>query len=290
LELLPVVRREHGRESEVTSHSVESGTQTIVLTEADRALRVVQRVGRRAAMLTRRSPAKTTVNEDACAIIPVDDQRWVLVVADGCGGMARGELAARLAIDAVRHSIAKNPDHESLRSLILDAIETANREILDRKIGAATTLAIAEYDDGTMRTYHVGDSQVLLIGGRGKIKLKTAPHSPVGFAARAGILSEEEAMNHDDRHIVSNVVGCEEMKIEIGPPKKMAPRDTIVLGTDGLFDNLQTDEIAATATTAPIAAPIAAVAESLERQVDSRVAQPEVGKADDLALIVFRAA
>ncbi len=50
-------------------------------------------------------------------------------------------------------------------------------------------------------------------------------------------------MHHEERHLVSNVVGTDDMRIELGPPLKLARYDTVLLASDGLLDNLYTDEI-----------------------------------------------
>ena len=60
-----------------------------------------------------------------------------------------------------------------MRTAILDGVEAANREILDLKTGAGATLAVVQLDHGEAKPYHVGDSQILLVGNRGKVKLLT---------------------------------------------------------------------------------------------------------------------
>ena len=75
------------------------------------------------------------------------------------------------------------------------------------------------------------------------MRWQTMAHSPVGYAVEAGLLDAGEAMRHDDRHIVSNMVGSEEMRIDIGPPVTLKPHDTVLLATDGLTDNLRDEEI-----------------------------------------------
>ena len=80
-----------------------------------------------------------------------------------------------------------------------------------------------EISNGSVRPYHVGDSVILLVGQRGKIKLQTVSHSPVGYAVEAGVLDEVEAMHHQDRHVVSNFIGSPEMRIEVGAPLRLAP-------------------------------------------------------------------
>ena len=57
------------------------------------------------------------------------------------------------------------------------------------------------------------------------------------------MLDEDEAMYHAERHLISSMVGMADMRVEVGPVVKLALRDTLVVGSDGLFDNLFVREI-----------------------------------------------
>ena len=241
-----------------------------------------------------RCPGKATVNEDACALIPFDGAAGVLAVADGAGGMPAGEEASRLAIEAlVAHltETARDPDllraEGALRGAILDGIEAANRAVLGMSNGAATTLSVVEIQGNLARPYHVGDSLILLTSQRGRVKLQPTAHSPVGYAVESGLLDESEAVHHDDRHLVSNLIGTAEMKIEVGPPIELAPRDTLVLASDALPDNLFVDEIVELSRIGPIAK----VTRALVEHSRERMERPVAGKPshpDDTTVLVFR--
>ena len=56
------------------------------------------------------------------------------------------------------------------------------------------TLAVVQLENGEARPYHIGDAQILQVGSRGKIKLFTTSHSPVGYAFQSGYLDEQEAI------------------------------------------------------------------------------------------------
>jgi serine/threonine protein phosphatase PrpC len=244
--------------------------------------------GGSAAVFTVRCPGKETPNEDAVALIPYGANAAVIAVADGLGGIRGGNVAAGTAIHTLLSSLngAAAGDAE-LRSAILDGIEKANQAVLDLGTGAATTLAVAEIQDGAVRPYHVGDSIVLVTGQRGKIKLQTVPHSPVGFAVEAGMLDESEAMHHEQRHIVSNVIGSNDMRIEVGSSVELAPRDTLLIASDGLLDNLHVDEIVSRLRKGPIEK----AARRLAADSHERMARPAEGapfKPDDLTFVVFR--
>jgi serine/threonine protein phosphatase PrpC len=242
----------------------------------------------RVAVHTSRCPGKETSNEDAAALIPCEGEAAVLAVADGLGGGPAGEHAASLALNTLKDAVQQGSgDGMMLRTAILNGIEAANRAVLAMGSGAATTLAVAEILDATVRPYHVGDSLILVVGQRGKTKLQTTSHSPVGLAVEAGFLDEQEAMYHEDRHLVSNVVGSAEMKIEIGPAVKLAPRDTLLLASDGLLDNLHMEEIIERIRKGPLEQAAARLAADARH----RMTQPEgnwPSKPDDLTFVAFR--
>jgi len=234
------------------------------------------------------SPDRQTPNEDAAALVPVNGRAAVLIVADGLGGSPAGEQASALAIREMVAALKEAPAEDpTLRAAILNGIEAANRAVGQLGIGAATTLAVAEIQGRTVRPYHVGDSMILVVGQRGKIKLQTICHSPVGYAVEAGLLDEDEAMNHDQRHVVSNIIGTPEMRIDVGSTVEMARYDTLLLATDGLFDNLHLEEIVERVRKGPLKRVVRRLAEDCRR----RMLAPEEGrpsKPDDLTFVTFR--
>ena len=239
-------------------------------------------------VFTTRSPGKETDNEDAAAIVPVNERSAILAVADGLGGHHAGAEAAELALKALVESVqAFGGSEGSLRAAILNGFEHANEQVSAMGVGAATTLAVIELDGSTIRPYHVGDSVILVVGQRGKSRHQTVPHSPVGYAIEAGLLNEAEAIEHADRHIVSNIVGSAQMRIEIGPVVQLRPRDTVLLSSDGLFDNLRVQEIIEVVRKGPLER----VMKQLSDQSYGRMTEPKPGqpsKPDDLTFLVYR--
>ncbi|MEJ2720235.1 MAG: protein phosphatase 2C domain-containing protein [bacterium] len=227
-------------------------------------------------------------NEDAAAIIPLGPTSGVLAVADGVGGSRGGDQASSLAVRSLHDAIisAVTEDRE-LRYGILNGFETANRLVIDMGIGAATTLAAVEIEGNRIRPYHVGDSKIIVVGQRGKMKTKSVDHSPVGYAVEGGFLDEDAAMNHEDRHLISNSIGSADMRIEVGPIIKLAKHDTVLLASDGLSDNLSTDEIVELIRKGPLETSVAA----LSGRVKQRMLNPNGGlpsKPDDLTFLLFR--
>jgi serine/threonine protein phosphatase PrpC len=242
----------------------------------------------RVAVRSLRSPDKETPNEDAAAVIPVNDDALVLAVADGVGGTPAGREASQLALEVLRDTLSgAEVETDKLRSTILDGVEAANKAILDMGRRAATTLVVAEIASGALRCYHIGDSELLAVGQRGRMKLRIIPHSPTGFAVEAGLLDEDEAVQHEQRHVIFNVLGAQDMRVDIAPKTRLAPRDTVLLASDGLLDNLYVDEIVEIIRMGPIGrAADKLVAAARRRMVTPGNSKPS--KPDDLTVILFR--
>jgi serine/threonine protein phosphatase PrpC len=240
------------------------------------------------AVFAARCPGREGPNEDAAALIPVADDHYVLALADGFGGHPAGAEAAKIAVRTIQRFVCEaGPTGESLRSPIVDGFEKADEAVRGMGVGAATTLAVVDIEGNRVRSYHVGDSSILVVGQRGRIKMKSVPHSPVGYAVESGLIDEDEAMHHEERHVVSNMVGSAEMRIEIGPSLRLAPRDTVLLGSDGLFDNLSFEEVVEVVRKGTLTKAVATLMTlSHERMTSPREGDPS--KPDDVTVLAFR--
>jgi len=241
-----------------------------------------------ACLYTARSPARDRPNEDALAVIPFDEDSAVIAVADGVGGLPAGGVAAGAAVRALQYALQFSRERgQTLRSAILDGIEQANQAVLESGVGAAATFAVVELEGRRMRPFHIGDCDILLIGQRGRLKLKTVAHSPVAQAVDAGMLDRHAAMHHVDRHLVSNVVGAADMRIEMGSWRTVAARDTLLVASDGLYDNLHLDEIVERARKGPLDRVALRLAElAHERMRGQELKEPS--KPDDLSFVLYR--
>jgi serine/threonine protein phosphatase PrpC len=236
--------------------------------------------------LCRRCPGKTEPNDDSAAVVQTSSGAIVLIVADGVGGCPHGHRASAVAVQAVVQRVLDAVPASDLRAAVLDGMEQANRSILELGVGAATTLSVVEVQDRVARGYQVGDSTMLIVGQRGALKWKSTSHSPVGYAIEAGMLDESDAIHHDERHIVSNLVGSRDMHIEIGPAQTLAVRDTIVVGSDGLFDNARMEEVIQRARCGKLTKRMKRL-DDLATERMSHYQPGEPGKPDDLSVILY---
>ena len=237
---------------------------------------------------TSRSPDKETTNEDTVAVIPYGPEAAILVVADGAGGLPAGKRASETAVGSLAASLAVALENTMLlRTAVINGIESANEAVRDIGNGSATTLTIVTIEGRIARSYQIGDSEALVVGQRGMIKLQTTAHSPTGFAVEAGFLDQRDALHHEERHLVSNFIGNADMTIDVGAEVELRERDTVVLASDGLTDNVHIDEIIELVRKGPLDdAADNVIAKALNRMSKERRGQPS--KPDDLSLIVFR--
>ncbi|MCA8952872.1 MAG: protein phosphatase 2C domain-containing protein [Planctomycetes bacterium] len=232
--------------------------------------------------------APERVCEDTAGLVRWGDQAVALMVADGLGGHGDGEFAARLTLRAIATRLVETPlDTGAIQAAILLGIEDANQVLLERPGGAATTILVAVIEGDRFRSFHAGDSELLITGQRGRVKHQTVSHSPVGYAVESGLLDPAVGFGHEERHVVSNFVGMSGMRVEIASAIRLAPRDTVVLASDGLWDNLHVGEVTEIVRKGRLEDAAATLASrSLRRMAAAARAEP--GKPDDLSFILYR--
>lgn len=240
----------------------------------------------RISLISQRSPGKSTANEDAAGIVSLAGDAAVLILADGMGGHALGDVASRTAVDEVFAAVEQSAaSGDLIRTGILNGFERANQAVQALGVGAGTTLSVVEISEHHARPYHTGDSLILIVGGKGRVHLQTTAHSPVGFGLESGLLDNEEALNHESSHVVLNAIGRDDMRIEIGPPVKLARRDTVLLASDGLSDNLPLAQIAEGIRKGPLNEAVEGLATACRKWMEG---DSESRRPDDLTMIGFR--
>jgi serine/threonine protein phosphatase PrpC len=264
--------------------------EEMVLLEGDEVPQLVlaKVAGGQVAAYTSRAPDKSTPNEDSVAVIPYGPGAAVLVIADGAGGLPAGRRASRTAVQTLEYSLQDSMSKTTLlRTAILNGIEAANSAVLALGTGAATTFTVVTIEGLLVRTYHIGDSEALIVGQRGVIRAQTMAHSPTGFAVEAGFLDQKAALHHEERHLVFNFLGTSDMRIDMGAEINIRPRDTVLVASDGLTDNVHVHEITELIRKGPLRNAIDGLIALVKRRMSaSSTHQPS--KPDDLSIILFR--
>lgn len=234
------------------------------------------------------APDKDTDNEDAVAAVPYGSDAAVLLVADGAGGLPAGRRASQTAVITLLESLSRSlAEALLLRTAVLNGIEAANEAVQNLGTGSATTLTLVTIEGITARAYQVGDSEAIIVGQRGAVRLQTMAHSPTGFAVEAGFLDEREALHHEERHLVSNFLGSAGMRIDVGAEVGLRPRDTVLVASDGVMDNVHVAELIDLIRKGPLNQAAQKVIDLASRRMRGASAtQPS--KPDDLSLILYR--
>ncbi|MEM9382332.1 MAG: protein phosphatase 2C domain-containing protein [Planctomycetota bacterium] len=182
-------------------------------------------------------------SEDGLVAVEVGDGGLLVCVVDGMGGMYNGREAARTALEVFAEQLVGSADCVSARSALVGAFERAHAQIQERCPSGGATAACAVVTAEWVQTVHAGDAEALVVTRSGAVPFRTIAHSPVGYAQRAGLLDEEEALVHAERHLVSNGLGVDGMAIHLGPRVPFDAGDTLVVATDGVTDNARESEI-----------------------------------------------
>jgi protein phosphatase len=192
------------------------------------------------------------LNEDRYAV--VDSPSGVAwVVCDGMGGSTGGELAAQLAIDALRRELENNEarfPEVALKSSIVEA----NRVIVLRRqnpafAGMGTTIVAALVTEHEICIGHVGDSRAYLIRNKA-IQQLTTDHTYVQELVDRGQISAEDALEHPQAHILTRCLGSEPgievtfKKFYLWPTSPEEGADFLFLCSDGLYSLVSDEEIA----------------------------------------------
>lgn len=196
------------------------------------------------------------INEDRYAVIDSPAGRaWI--VCDGMGGSLGGELAAQLAIDAVRRAL-ESRDFSSGDEAVRFAVEEANRTIVLRRQNPAfsamgTTIVAALIQGNEVSITHAGDSRAYLIRN-GEIQQLTVDHTYVQDLVERGAINAEEALSHPQSHVLTKCLGAEprlELETQIywvWGATDGEPEDRLLLCSDGLYSLVSDAEIAEMAT------------------------------------------
>lgn len=176
------------------------------------------------------------VNEDRVLDRP-DRSLWA--VADGMGGHRGGDIAAELAIAALRN--LADAAAAITGATILAALDRANAEILARGQGTGgvigSTIVVLHIADGEARVFWAGDSRAYRARNAAWQQL-TKDHSLVQQLLDQGLIDRDQAVRHPQGHVITRALGVEGVvEIETGS-FPVAAGDVLLLCSDGLSRSL----------------------------------------------------
>lgn len=189
-------------------------------------------------------------NEDAWLVL---DDPPLVIVADGMGGHRGGDVASRLATDAVRDHMMSVPGLSELPPVDISraleaAILWANRVVLhaaerDRGLsGMGTTMVAGCFCRDALIFAHVGDSRLYRFSDGGLMRL-TSDHTMLQEWLDSGMIAEADRQSFPSRGMLTRAVGVvSELQVTIGFAL-CRPGDRYLFCTDGLTDMLSDGDI-----------------------------------------------
>jgi protein phosphatase len=205
----------------------------------------------------------------------------LFVVADGMGGARAGEVASHIAVQAFERGL---PDEGNPEERLSTVVQRANREIHDASLneqeraGMGTTIIAAYLTDDGVALAHVGDSRAYLLRDD-KLTRLTEDHSLVEELVRGGKLTEEEALDHPQRSIITRALGPEPI-VEVDTfTYPLRPGDVILLCSDGLTSMIPERQVELALVQS------GSLAEAAGRLIDEANA---AGGRDNITVVLFR--
>lgn len=197
---------------------------------------------------------RRTNNQDALAVIVTDDvATWatrghLLMVADGMGAHAAGELASKMAVDNVPHTYFKLRDlypPAAIRQAIRDAnttIHTKGQSSIGFQGMGTTCSCLVLLPQGAL-VAHIGDSRVYRVRGD-LLEQLTFDHSLVWEMAAAGQMTEADVPAYIPKNVITRSLGPHpSVHIDLEGPYLAESGDTFLICSDGLSGPVTDEEI-----------------------------------------------
>ena len=226
---------------------------------------------------------KRSINEDA---LFCRNESSFYMVADGVGGHNAGELASSLAAELVGSYVKHRPvedvrTEDELKDYFFDCLSEANESVSrvaqqrEGKVGMATTALLTYIWNGKAFVVNLGDSRAYLLRD-GCLMRITEDHSYVNQLLKEGSITEEEALVHPKRNVITRAIGADESIEPDFFQFEVYPGDRILLCTDGLYNEVPEEEICG----------VIAAYEDVEDAADELVRRAaEYGGSDNITVI-----
>lgn len=164
----------------------------------------------------------------------------LMVLCDGMGGPAGGDIASAVAVDHLVPLDADSHQAGDLLGLLRDAVQAAHADLVARSsaspelAGLGTTCIAIMRSGNKLAMVHVGDSRAYLLRD-GELTQVTTDHTFVEYLVETGRLTREQARQHPQRSVLLRVLGDAEGEVQLDESiREAVPSDRWLLCSDGL--------------------------------------------------------
>ena len=196
-------------------------------------------------------------NEDAFLS---NEQDGLFLVADGMGGLSKGDVASKIAVETIEHFVKESrleditwpikplQEYSLEENRLLAAISLANWNIYNEALkdpvnrGMGTTLTGFLLDGDQLVIANVGDSRIYRINDN-RIQQITDDHSLVMEEVRKGNMTPEEARIHPHKHVINRALGITDSTQADISTRKLEAEELYLVCSDGLSDMIPDQQI-----------------------------------------------
>jgi serine/threonine protein phosphatase PrpC len=218
-----------------------------------------------------------------------------LLVADGVGGSAAGEIASRTAIHTIVDLVLETPDwimrlDDALADEVLARMERRFKQVREVLVarakedlalrGMATTMTVGCTLGPDLLTAHVGDSRAYVYRRGGRLERLTRDQTMAQSLADAGAITQEAVAKHPSRHVLTSALATRGAFVQVELKRsRLEDGDQVLLCSDGLTEMVPDEDIAR------VLGGAATAADACRQLVDLALA---AGGKDNVTVIVGR--
>lgn len=189
-----------------------------------------------------------TFPDSASLTTTFEDCSFLLIVSDGVGGAASGEIASQITVHSINDSLARLSKSIPAHDRLIASVEQANYEVRNyskdvtscKGMSATVTAILIEQDSAYIA--QVGDSRAYLIR-QNRVTQITTDQSLVELLIAKGILTPEEATQHPRKNVILQAIGLEEI-IQVDIKQLcLQQKDYLIVCSDGLSNNVLESEL-----------------------------------------------
>jgi len=177
----------------------------------------------------------------------------LLVVADGMGGHAAGEVASKMTVEGIVQSLndqggqVSKLEGNAFGVFLGKVLEDVNQDVWqaaqeDDKRGMGTTCTLAAIRGDQLFLAHIGDSRAYLLR-EGELHQVSKDHSWVEDAVDQGVITREQARIHPNRNVITRAIGLEQQPKIDTYVMPLVEGDLLLLCSDGLNSMIPDDDI-----------------------------------------------
>jgi protein phosphatase len=190
--------------------------------------------------------------------VELGDKGALLLVCDGMGGAAAGEVASQMAVDSIYEALASSEaqPRDGFARLVRRSVERANERIFiqsrdnQSERGMGTTCTVAALVDTTLVIGQIGDSRCYIMRD-GKLAQVTKDQSLAWQLIEAGAMTPEEAKAFEHANIILQALGVQERVEVVLSQVDLRRGDVALLCSDGLHGPVSDDELLGVLVTEP---------------------------------------